>query len=61
MIARRQMGQEETPPHPGYPHYNALQPGDDIIPIRDGGMETNEQGTYICRYKNSKYLKANII
>ncbi|KOB51929.1 CCHamide, partial [Operophtera brumata] len=36
LIARHQMGQEETPPHPGYPHYNALQPGDDIIPIRDG-------------------------
>ncbi|KOB72957.1 CCHamide [Operophtera brumata] len=42
LIARHQMGQEETPPHPGYPHYNALQPGDDIIPIRDGGVFDRE-------------------
>ncbi|KAG6441702.1 neuropeptide CCHamide-2 [Manduca sexta] len=39
LVARHQMGQEETPPHPEYSHpgYNVLQPGDDIIPIRDGG------------------------
>lgn len=37
-IDSRQLGQEETPPHPIYPQsgYRIL-PGDDIIPIRDGG------------------------
>lgn len=54
-MARHQMGQEETPPHPGYPHYNALQPGDDIIPIRDGGMETSDQGTVILFYWRRVY------
>ncbi|XP_049870870.1 neuropeptide CCHamide-2 [Pectinophora gossypiella] len=40
MMGRRQLGQEETPPHPGYPHsaYGLLPSGDDIIPVRDGGV-----------------------
>ncbi|XP_075976050.1 neuropeptide CCHamide-2 [Anticarsia gemmatalis] len=41
LMARHQLGQEETPPHPVYPHsgYSGVLPsGDDIIPIRDGGV-----------------------
>ncbi|CAG9787395.1 unnamed protein product [Diatraea saccharalis] len=44
---RRQLGQEETPPHPVYPHsgYSGLlPPGDDIIPVRDGGAYEREDG-----------------
>ncbi|XP_028174365.1 neuropeptide CCHamide-2 [Ostrinia nubilalis] len=47
LIARHQLGQEETPPHPGYPHsgYSGLLPlGDDIIPVRDGGVYDREDG-----------------
>nr|XP_021198567.2 neuropeptide CCHamide-2 isoform X1 [Helicoverpa armigera] len=42
LMARHQLGQEETPPHPVYPHsgYNVLPSGDDIIPIRDGGEDS---------------------
>lgn len=37
-IDSRQLGQEETPPHPIYPQSGyGILPGDDIIPIRDGG------------------------
>ncbi|XP_022825739.1 uncharacterized protein LOC111355880 isoform X1 [Spodoptera litura] len=41
LMVRHQLGQEETPPHPVYPHsgYNVLPSGDDIIPIRDGGED----------------------
>ncbi|KAL0831822.1 hypothetical protein ABMA28_001353 [Loxostege sticticalis] len=45
LMARHQLGQEETPPHPGYPHsgYSGLLPsGDDIIPVRDGGVYDRE-------------------
>ncbi|XP_026727229.1 neuropeptide CCHamide-2 isoform X1 [Trichoplusia ni] len=46
LVARHQLGQEETPPHPGYPRsgYNVLPSGDDIIPIRDGGLYDREEG-----------------
>nr|C0HKT1.1 RecName: Full=Neuropeptide CCHamide-2; Short=CCHa; Flags: Precursor [Agrotis ipsilon] len=46
LMARHQLGQEETPPHPVYPHsgYNVLASGDDIIPIRDGGVYDREDG-----------------
>ncbi|XP_034828696.1 neuropeptide CCHamide-2 [Maniola hyperantus] len=38
VLGGRQLGQAETPPHPGYPHpYGVLAAGDDIIPVRDGG------------------------
>ncbi|XP_072929352.1 neuropeptide CCHamide-2 isoform X2 [Epargyreus clarus] len=39
-----ELGQEETPPHPVYPHssYRILASGDDIIPIRDGGVFERE-------------------
>nr|XP_026489525.1 neuropeptide CCHamide-2 [Vanessa tameamea] len=44
LMANRQLGQEETPPHPIYPHsgYGNL-PGDDIIPVRDGGVYDREE------------------
>ncbi|CAK1543845.1 unnamed protein product [Leptosia nina] len=44
LLGRRQLGQEETPPHPVYPHsgYGILPSGDDIIPIRDGGVFERE-------------------
>lgn len=45
--ARRQIGQEEIPPHPGYPRSNIngmLASGDDIIPVRDGGVYDREEG-----------------
>ncbi|CAB3260917.1 unnamed protein product, partial [Arctia plantaginis] len=45
LVARHQLGQEETPPHPVYPHsgYSGiLSAGDDIIPIRDGGVYDRE-------------------
>ncbi|KAJ8718868.1 hypothetical protein PYW07_016424 [Mythimna separata] len=44
LMARHQLGQEETPPHPVYPHsgYNVLPSGDDIIPVRDGGVYDRE-------------------
>ncbi|XP_038220225.1 neuropeptide CCHamide-2 [Zerene cesonia] len=40
----RQLGQEEIPPHPVYPHsgYGILPSGDDIIPVRDGGVYDRE-------------------
>ncbi|PZC71698.1 neuropeptide CCHamide-2 isoform X4 [Helicoverpa armigera] len=46
LMARHQLGQEETPPHPVYPHsgYNVLPSGDDIIPIRDGGVYDRDDG-----------------
>ncbi|XP_050677787.1 neuropeptide CCHamide-2 [Leptidea sinapis] len=42
-LGRRQLGQEETPPHPVYPHagFGILPSGDDIIPVRDGGIYEN--------------------
>ncbi|XP_041968126.1 neuropeptide CCHamide-2 [Aricia agestis] len=44
LVARNQLGQEETPPHPVYPHnYGMLPSGDDIIPIRDGGVFDREE------------------
>ncbi|KAM3966996.1 neuropeptide CCHamide-2 [Aphomia sociella] len=50
MIARHQLGQEETAPHPIYPHsgYSGiLPPGDDIIPVRDGGeFSSSQNGVY---------------
>nr|XP_021198570.2 neuropeptide CCHamide-2 isoform X4 [Helicoverpa armigera] len=47
LMARHQLGQEETPPHPVYPHsgYNVLPSGDDIIPIRDGGVYDRDDGS----------------
>ncbi|XP_039750755.1 neuropeptide CCHamide-2 [Pararge aegeria] len=43
LLGRRQMGQAETPPHPIYPHpYGILSSGDDIIPVRDGGVYDSE-------------------
>ncbi|KAJ0177650.1 hypothetical protein K1T71_006523 [Dendrolimus kikuchii] len=47
-IGRHQLGEEETPPHPIYPHSgynNVLQPGDDIIPVRDGGAYDRDETT----------------
>ncbi|OWR44070.1 CCHamide precursor [Danaus plexippus plexippus] len=42
-LTRQQAGQEEIPPHPGYPHSYVLP--DDVIPIRDGG-KLNSQSVF---------------
>ncbi|NP_001123587.1 neuropeptide CCHamide-2 [Bombyx mandarina] len=60
MMVRHQLGQEETPPHPGYPHssYNVLQPGDDIIPIRDGGVYDHDAAARdVMKYKLRNIFK----
>ncbi|XP_053605788.1 neuropeptide CCHamide-2 isoform X2 [Plodia interpunctella] len=54
MIARHQPGQEETAPHPVYPHsgYNGvLPPGDDIIPVRDGGVYEDAAAKDVMKFK----------
>ncbi|XP_045767351.1 neuropeptide CCHamide-2 [Maniola jurtina] len=45
VLGRRQLGQAETPPQPGYPRYGMLAAGDDIIPVRDGGAYDREGAT----------------
>ncbi|XP_026330276.1 neuropeptide CCHamide-2 [Hyposmocoma kahamanoa] len=39
------LGQEETPPHPGYPNsgYGLLPYGDDMIPVRNGGAFDHDE------------------
>ncbi|XP_013167036.1 PREDICTED: uncharacterized protein LOC106117321 [Papilio xuthus] len=63
LLERRQLGQEETPPHPGYPRsgYSGLLPtGDDIIPIRDGGAyerDDNNVARDVVKYKLRNIVK----
>lgn len=46
-MGHRQVGQEETPPHPVYPHSGyGILPGDDIIPVRDGGKTLSMKLNY---------------
>ncbi|CAH2981659.1 unnamed protein product [Chilo suppressalis] len=58
---RRQLGQEETPPHPVYPHsgYSGLlPPGDDIIPVRDGGVyEREDSAREAVKFKLRNFVK----
>ncbi|KAL4714684.1 hypothetical protein ACJJTC_012601 [Scirpophaga incertulas] len=57
---RRQLGQEETPPQPVYPHsgYSGLlPPGDDIIPVRDGGAYEREDARDVIRFKLRNIVK----
>ncbi|KAI5634229.1 CCHamide precursor [Phthorimaea operculella] len=60
-MGRRQLGQEETPPHPGYPHpaYSILTPGDDIIPVRDGGVYDHDDSAAreVMKYKLRNIVK----
>ncbi|XP_063394603.1 neuropeptide CCHamide-2 [Cydia fagiglandana] len=63
LMMQRQMGQEETPPHPGYPHsgFSGLLPaGDDIIPVRDGGIydpENSAAAREVMKFKLRNIVK----
>ncbi|CAK1579101.1 unnamed protein product [Parnassius mnemosyne] len=63
MVERRQLGQEETPPHPVYPHsgFSGILPsGDDIIPVRDGGVYEREENNFardVMKYKLRNIVK----
>ncbi|XP_022123410.2 neuropeptide CCHamide-2 [Pieris rapae] len=60
ILSGRQLGQEETPPHPVYPHsgYGILPSGDDIIPIRDGGVyERDENPRDVMKMKLRNIVK----
>ncbi|CAH0723945.1 unnamed protein product, partial [Brenthis ino] len=60
-MGHRQVGQEETPPHPVYPHSGyGILPGDDIIPVRDGGAfdrDDNVRDAYNVKMKLRNILK----
>ncbi|CAH2040211.1 unnamed protein product, partial [Iphiclides podalirius] len=62
-MIERQIGQEETPPHPVYPHsgYNGFLPsGEDIIPVRDGGAyerDVNSVSRDVMKYKLRNIVK----
>ncbi|KAH9645048.1 hypothetical protein HF086_005593 [Spodoptera exigua] len=61
LMVRHQLGQEETPPHPVYPHsgYNVLPSGDDIIPIRDGGVYEHEESARAREMDNYRRSQQN--
>ncbi|XP_059054593.1 neuropeptide CCHamide-2-like [Achroia grisella] len=60
MIARHQLGQEETAPHPIYPnsgYSGVLPPGDDIIPVRDGGVYDDSAARDVMKFKLRNIIK----